>query len=183
MARVSVVGSGASGVHFALTLLEKGYDVTMLDVGHEPPVPPPLPAASLEALKETLDDPTRYFLGARYESVVFPDAEAEYYGFPPSKTYVFEPPRGFGWQARGFAPLFSFARGGLAETWTGGCYPFNDAELAAFPFSYRELGPCYDEIARRIGITGEEDDLARFMPVHGHLLAPPLRPMTLPIAA
>ena len=37
MARVSVVGSGASGVHFALTLLEKGYDVTMLDVGRAPP--------------------------------------------------------------------------------------------------------------------------------------------------
>lgn len=172
MARVSVVGSGASGVHFALTLLEKDYDVTMIDVGRERPAPPPLPAASFETLKETLEDPCRYFLGERYEGVVFPDSAAEYYGFPPSKTYVFEPPRGFGWQARGFAPLFSFARGGLAETWTGGSYPFNDAELTAFPFSYRELGPCYDEIARRIGIAGEEDDLARFMPVHGHLLEP-----------
>ena len=33
MDKVVIVGSGASGVHFALSLLEKGYEVVMLDVG------------------------------------------------------------------------------------------------------------------------------------------------------
>ncbi len=50
----------------------------------------------------------------------------------------------------------------------------NDGEMADFPFTYKELGPHYSEVARRIGISGEDDDLARFMPVHDHLL-PPLR--------
>ena len=39
MTHVVVVGSGASGVHFALTALERGHDVTMVDVGIERPAP------------------------------------------------------------------------------------------------------------------------------------------------
>ena len=31
--RILIVGSGASGVHFALSVLRKGYEVVMLDVG------------------------------------------------------------------------------------------------------------------------------------------------------
>jgi choline dehydrogenase-like flavoprotein len=171
--RVVVVGSGASGVHFALTLLRKGLAVTMLDVGRRarPPVAPEL---TLTGLKDGLEDPAAYFLGPRYEGVLLPDDGGEYYGIPPSKDHVFASIPGFRHASHGFAPLFSFARGGLAEAWTGGCYPLNDAELAAFPFTMADLLPHYGEVARRIGVTGEADDLARFMPVHEHLL-PPLR--------
>ena len=42
MTRVVVVGSGASAVHFAQSLLEKGQGVLMLDVGRQqPPVSRP----------------------------------------------------------------------------------------------------------------------------------------------
>src|SRR5437867_974996 len=135
MPKVVVVGSGASGVHFALTLLRKRYEVTMVDVGREG-APPVLPEASFTELKEQLPDSVGYFLGTGFEGVVLPDFEREYYGIPPGKQYVFDTPLGFRYSAMGFAPLFSFARGGLAEAWTGGCYPFNDAELGAFPFAY-----------------------------------------------
>jgi hypothetical protein len=60
----------------------------------------------------------------------------------------------------------------LAEAWTGGCYPLTAAEIQDFPFPYSDLAPHYDEVARRIGITGEQDDLARFLPMHDHLLPP-----------
>ena len=168
---VTVVGSGASGVHFALSLLRKGVSVTMLDVGRQGKAPVS-PESSFTGLKDTLADPSAYFLGTRYEGVLLPDADGEYYGIPPSKQYVFDQPAGFGHASTGFAPLFSFARGGLAEAWTGGCYPLNADELADFPFAHRDLAPHYDEIARRIGITGADDDLARFLPVHDHLLPP-----------
>ena len=168
---VLVVGSGPSGVHFAQTALQKGYQVTMLDVGHDAP-PPVMVTAGFDALKEQLDDPVEYFLGPSYDSVVLPGVDKEFYGFPPSKSYVFQAPPGFGYSADGFEPLFSFARGGLAEAWTAGCYPFNAAELLDFPFSYPALAPYYGEVARRIGVTGESDDLARFMPVHSDLLPP-----------
>ncbi len=169
--RLVVVGSGPSGVHFAETALERGHEVVMLDVGRERPaaVAPDVP---FDRIAETLADPVRYLLGERFEGVILPSAGKEYYGLPPSKGYVLDEPAGVA--ADGFHPLFSFARGGLAEAWTGGVYPFNDEELREFPIRAADLAPCYDEVARRIGISGEADDLARFWPLHEHLL-PPLR--------
>lgn len=165
---MTVVGSGASGVHFALTLLRKGQRVRMLDVGRMGTAPV-LPAASLNGLKRDLADPVSYFLGPQLESAFLPGVDDEYYGIPPSKDFIFDPPEGFRADSSGFSPLFSFARGGLAEAWTGGCYPLNSDELADFPFTLRELLPHYTEVAKRIGISGAEDDLSRFTPLHDFL--------------
>jgi choline dehydrogenase-like flavoprotein len=168
---VTVVGSGPSGVHFAETALAKGYDVTMIDVGRTAPAPV-LPEAGFDELRDSLDDPSKYFLGERFEGVVAPDTDKEYYGVPPSQQYVFEDRSTFMSSSDGFEPLFSFARGGLAQAWTAGCYPFNEQELSAFPFGYDRIGAHYDAVAARIGVTGEADDLSAFMPVHDHLLPP-----------
>lgn len=171
MPEVTVVGSGPSGVHFALSLLEKGYRVHMIDVGRSGE-DPPAPEVPLEQLTEELGDPVRYFLGEEFESVSLPGPGVEYYGFPPSKTFVFDAPEGADYRADGFAPLSSFARGGLARVWTGSVYPFNDDDLADFPFSYDDLAPHYATAARRIGVTGRPDDLDRFFPLHPGLDEP-----------
>lgn len=169
---IIVVGSGATAVHFAQTALELGRKVTMLDVGFPKP-PPTLPKASLNELKTDLEDPVRYFLGDQYEALILPDDNAEYYGFPPSKNYVFKELAGYDIQSAGFSPLLSFATGGLAQAWTGGCYPFSDGELEAFPFGWAELEPAYSEVAHRIGVSGSvSDDLAPFFPAHDGLLTP-----------
>ncbi len=168
---VTVVGSGASGVHFALTLLRKGLSVRMLDVGKQAAAPV-LPEATLNGLKRELTDPVSYFLGEDFGAALLPGEDEEYYGLPPGKDYVFEAPPGFHHESRGFAPLFSFARGGLAQAWTAGCYPLNQDELVDFPVDAKGMLRCYSEVASRIGVTGDEDDLARFMPVHEHLMAP-----------
>ena len=171
MDRIVIVGSGASGVHFALSVLRKGYDVVMLDVGR---VKPPVvnPRDTFNDLKRNLEDPVRYFLGTDFEAVVYPGSAGEYYGFPPNKEYVFARPRAFVTDSTGFAPLSSFAQGGLAEAWTGGAYPLNDVDLETFPFGFRDLEPYYAEVARRIGVTGATDDLARFFPMHDGLMEP-----------
>jgi choline dehydrogenase-like flavoprotein len=171
MPRVTIIGSGASAVHFALTILRKGYKVLMLDAGRQPPAVVN-PNDTLNDLKVNLADPVEYFLGKKYEAVIYPNHNSEYYGFPPSKDYVFQEVPGFNLSANGFSPLLSFAQGGLAEVWTGGVYPLNDLELSEFPFSYHDLEPYYSEVADRIGITGEKDDLARFYPLHSNLLPP-----------
>src|SRR5687768_2151756 len=85
---VTVVGSGPSGVHFALTLLGKGYRVTLLDAGDGSPAQV-RPEDDLRTLKNNLEDPVEYFLGADFESVILPDSKEEFYGFPPSKMYLF----------------------------------------------------------------------------------------------
>lgn len=169
MKPVVVVGSGASGVHFASTLLAKGRRVLMLDVGL--PRPPAVqPDADFVGLKSKLEDPAGYFLGPDFQSLILPDYEAEYYGFPPHKQYIFSVPDSFRYRASGFAPLVSFAAGGLAEAWTGGCYPFRAEEIPDFPVPFQRLLECYGTVARRIGVSGVEDDLARFFPLHEGLL-------------
>jgi hypothetical protein len=143
----------------------------MLDVGHRRQAPV-RPGESLNGLKRGLEDPAGYFLGPNFEALILPNHGKEYYGFPPSKTHVFRERKEFRYSAEGFSPLVSFAAGGLAEAWTGGCYPFNEGDLKAFPFGYDEIGPFYGEVARRIGLTGVKDDLARFFPMHDGLMDP-----------
>lgn len=168
---VTVVGSGASGVHFALSLLEKGHSVRLIDAGGDTPEPV-LPESGLNELKTSLEDPVAYFLGDAFEAVTLPGTEGEYYGFPPHKQPIFAHPPELALETAGFEPLLSHAAGGLAEAWTAGCYPFDESDLEPFPFGYEAIGPYYDAVARRIGVTGREDDLARFMPVHADLLNP-----------
>ena len=171
--KLLVIGSGPTGVHFALSALNRNHHVTMIDVGIQRP-PIELPDETFTGLKRHLPDPANYFLGESFNAAMLPqpDGSSEYYGFPASKGYVFQAPPYFRYEGHGFSPLISFAAGGLAEAWTGGSYAFNDAELSEFPFTYAGLKPYYDEVARRIGIAGEEDDLSVYFPHHEHLSQP-----------
>ncbi|HMB71280.1 MAG TPA: GMC oxidoreductase [bacterium] len=171
MSRVLVVGSGASAVHFAWTLLDRGLTVEMVDVGRAMPEPV-RPGDGFEELKHRLDDPVSYFLGREFEGVTYPGAAGEYYGFPPHKLVIFEGVSGWDVTPSGFAPLVSFARGGLAEAWTAGVFPFRDEELADFPFGWAELEERYARVAERIGVCGERDDLATHVPWHDHVAEP-----------
>jgi choline dehydrogenase-like flavoprotein len=171
MSRLVVVGSGASGVHFASTALEKGHEVLMLDVGREQPAQS-TDTNTFDQLKSTLEDPAAYFLGDQFGAVTLPGADDEIYAFPPSKQYVFASLPNNGTRATGIDPLASFARGGLAEAWTAGVYPFNRGELADFPIDYDELHAAYGAVAARIGVNGAMDDLGRFFPEHQALTSP-----------
>ncbi len=171
MADYLVIGSGASGVHFARTALDLGHSVELVDVGFQRPTPP-LPDADVSALKDQLEDPEAYFLGAEGEGVVYPAPDAKPYGFPPSKQYVFRRPRQLQFGERLFHPLLSFARGGLAEAWTGGSYELLDEEFADFPFAGSAMRAHYDAVARRIGITGVPDDIRHFSPCTADYQAP-----------
>jgi hypothetical protein len=171
MAKVTIVGSGASGVHFALSVLKKGHQVEMIDVGYSGTTMVN-PDDNFIDLKLKLPDPAGYFLGKDYESVVPPDYDQEIYEFPPNKMYLFKHPPGFQAVPEQFEPLFSFGKGGLAEAWTGGSYPFNDEDMKDFPFGFETIKPYYEEVAERIGLIGEKDDLVRYFPWHDHLIAP-----------
>ena len=171
MRRIVIVGSGASAVHFALSVLPKGYQVLMLDVGRQQPESVN-PGDTFDDLKNNLSDPAEYFLGKDFEAVIYPDYDSEYYGFPPSKNYVLKGVPNFQYHSSGFEPLSSFALGGLAEVWTAGVYPLRDKDLFDFPLSYPDFEPFYSKVADRIGITGTRDDLDRFYPYHRNLMPP-----------
>ncbi len=172
---VLIIGSGPSGLQVALSALERDRPVTMIDVGFSG-ADVPLPEESYTTLKDRLPDPVGYFLGedCRGAEIPAPSGQdgGEYYRLPPSKDHVFRPARPFRLHLDGLTPLVSFASGGLAECWTAGAYPFNDDDLAEFPFGYDDLAPHYAKVAERIGVAGEADDLARFLPAHDNLAAP-----------
>ncbi len=171
MTAVTVIGSGPSGVHFALTLLKKGLEVRMIDAGRAGPEPV-LPELDATALKDGLSDPIEYFLGRDLYGLALPGAEEEFYGFPPQKRFVFQRPAGLRDESCGFDPLSSWAAGGLARAWTAGVYPFGEAELAEFPFRHDSFAECYGEVAARIGVVGARDDLSEYMPWHDGIDSP-----------
>jgi len=166
---VVVVGSGASGVHFTLSALEKGHEVLMLDVGRRRSRPP---AATFNELKTGVSDPVQFFLGENFEALSLPGNDSEYYAFAPSQNHVISGLDDFQLRTSGFNPLLSFAAGGLAEIWCAGCYPLTDGDLREFPIDHSDLAPFYEKVAKRIGISGTDDDMTRFYPLHDGLLEP-----------
>lgn len=158
-------------MHFALTALERGHDVTMLDYATDRPAAV-LPHATFDALKSELPDPVEYFLGTQGAGVVYPSTSASYYGHPPSKHYVFDVPPSFEARARAMTPRFSFARGGLAEAWTAGAYEYNRHDLGMFPVELETMQRAYAVVSGRIGIGGVRDDLAEFIPFDAGYLPP-----------
>lgn len=158
-------------MHFALSALERGWAVTMVDFGRQgfAAVEPEL---DFDSMKTEMTDPLNFFLGDDFSGALLPHSEGEYYGFPPGKQYIFDAPDEERIETRGFKPLRSYASGGLAEAWTGGSYPLNDEELSEFPIGYRDLQPHYSAIAREIGITGAEDDTAEWFPTSDYLMQP-----------
>ena len=171
MSKCTVIGSGPSGLHFAQTALELGYEVEMIDVGYSAP-PAIEPDDSFQELKSHLSDPATYLLGSKMEGVLLPGQQEEFYGIPPSKNYALNSVAQLRLRTEKFKPMFSFAQGGLAQMWTAGCYPFNEAETADYPFAYEELLSCYEAVAKRIGVNGIEDDLASIVPFHENIQAP-----------
>lgn len=167
---IVIIGSGAAGVHCALTLLQAGCRVQMLDVGQSGSIPP-LPNVPISELKSQLADPESYFLGKDPNAIRLPGDDGEYYALPPSKSHVVESGLATDPRSAGFSPLVSFARGGFADAWTGGCYPFDDNDLRDFPIDFAGMQPFYDEVAKRIGISGS-DDLASLIPYHDGIQEP-----------
>lgn len=170
---VIVIGGGASGLHAALTLLNRGAQVTLIDPGR-PRANYPHDGTPFSALPEVLADPAGFFLGADFQAVHVPrpGGGREYYGLPPSKDFIFDGPPDVPYRPDGMAALRSFATGGLGEAWTAGAYAFDATDMADWPVSAAEMAPFYDQVAARIGIGGQADDLTPHMPLHAHLHDP-----------
>ena len=173
-ADVIVVGSGASAVHAAYSMAERGVPVLMLDVGkRDQTYERMIPDEPFAQIRRSDPGQHRYFLGNGFEGVPLTRLGAGPQVTPP-RRYVLEGAAVLApIAAESFEALQSFALGGLGGAWGAVAFPFLDQELVKAGLRSAELRPNYETVARRIGICGAHDDLE---PLRGalHSLLPPL---------
>jgi choline dehydrogenase-like flavoprotein len=166
-----VVGSGAAGTFVALGL--SGAKTLVLDAG--------VRFAETSSLNGNLYDLRKRqslfaeTVGTSFEALAgMTGRELSPKVKSPLMRPVFaRPPGAPDVRSAAFVPLLSYAAGGLANAWGAQVYRFDDTDLRGFPLRAADLNPFYDELTEHIGISGTEDDLARF---HGSArgLQPPL---------
>lgn len=160
---VIVVGSGPSAVNAAYPLVQAGRTVAMLDVGHEDTVYRALiPQAPFAEVRRSDPRQHRYFLGDRFEGVPLGVLGAAPQLIPPRQYVLRDTDALLPTQAPGFAALQSLALGGLGGAWGAGCFPLLDNELVKCGLSPGAIRPHFEEVARRIGVSGTRDDLEPF---------------------
>jgi choline dehydrogenase-like flavoprotein len=155
--RVVVVGSGVSGAHAALALLERGNEVELWDVGREESAFPEK-TATFHDLKARLADPVAYFLGADRRALI-PPGVADLYRHPPSREFLADSADPlWDFASDSFFPFASFAKGGMANGWGANALGFDENDLAGWPVSFSEMDAAYKTVCARIPIAGPIDD-------------------------
>ena len=153
---IIIVGSGPAGVSAAFPLVESGLKVLMVDGGGQSDIS--LPAKPfLDARAEDADQ-WEWMIGKGFHALKMQQAVSPKFRVP-TQGYVFE---GFGVankiESKEFVAVGSLASGGLSNAWGCGVSCLSSEELARMPFNASTLECSYENVARRIGISGPQDD-------------------------
>lgn len=155
--RIVVIGSGVSGSHAALTLLERGHEVELWDVGRQDPAAEQ-PGASFHELKGRLPDPVTHLLGEQLQALV-PPAVPELLRYPPARRFLAHPADPlWSFVNGGMQAYASFASGGLANGWGANALAFDDDDLAGWPVSVSEMDRAYRTVFARVPVAGPAED-------------------------
>ena len=80
-----IVGSGCTGVQAAQTLVEKGFEVLMLDVGTEDDSGIKFSNKTFNEIRRKSENQRTNFLGAKYEGIPWGDIKPGYHLTPSRK--------------------------------------------------------------------------------------------------
>lgn len=156
-----IIGSGPAGVSVAFPLVEAGYSVLMLDGGKKGQLPPP--NTSLLNLKDTDKNQWKWMIGDNINDISY-NKNASPKLNVPSLKYVFdEYSEKNKIISENFLSLGSLSTGGLSNAWGCGVASLDKSECNAWPLKYEDLKKSYNIIAKRIGISGKNnDDMANY---------------------
>jgi choline dehydrogenase-like flavoprotein len=160
---VLIVGSGASGAMAAQTLGGGGRRVAVLDVGErDTTYAPMVPDTDFTTIRTSDSDQHAYFLGVDYEGLSWGDNRVGSQLTPPRGHLVRGVQQSIPLVSETFFPLESLAYGGLGGGWGLGCFVFSPSELERAGLPARAVHDAYQVVADRIGISGANDDAARY---------------------
>lgn len=158
---VIIVGSGPAGVSAAFPLVEAGLKVLMIDGGRKHNILPPV-QKFLTARSED-NNQWKWMIGEKFHALknhaaVSPKIRA------PTLAHVFD---GFEFankiKTSNFVAIGSLAEGGLSNAWGCGVACLTPSELKEFPFDASDIERSYETVAKRMGISGcQEDDLSEY---------------------
>ena len=158
-----VVGSGATGAIAAKTLVDKGVQVALLDIGEEDKQYKDLiPNKDFLSIRKQDARQHRYFLGDQFEGIPWESTRVGSQLTPPRSFLTRFSDVLFPFDSESFQPLESTAKGGLGGGWGLGSYVFSKLELEAVGLSEYEMNASYEEVISYIGVSGIYDDGGKY---------------------
>ena len=158
-----VVGSGATGAIAAKTLVDKGVQVGLLDIGEEDKVYKDLiPNADFLSIRKKDIEQHRYFLGDQFEGIPWETTRVGSQLTPPRSFLTRFSEAFFPFDSESFQPLESAAKGGLGGGWGLGSYVFSKLELEAVGLNEYEMNASYEDVISYIGVSGIYDDGGKY---------------------
>jgi len=156
-----VIGSGPTGSNVALTLLEKGFDVEVWDVGKDECCAKSNNAGFIDF--KNYDGINKYFLGNDFEGLISPISD-ELFKVPVNRDYLVQSFDSlYDVHSSSFHPAISYSKGGLANGWGANVGAYKDNDVIDWPLEYADLFPYYEKVYRRIGITSSDDHLSKYI--------------------
>lgn len=171
-----VLGSGPSGVMAALTLLEQGKKVTMLDVGIKQKTNiVTVPDKNFLELRKTDINQSNYFLGEEFEGIpeykMKPGAQ-----LTPSRLHMtLDVEKTTPIISENFIPVESLSYGGLGVGWGLGCYTYSENELTKIGLNAHKMREAYKVIVKRIRVSGPANDFRKQVLENIDNIHPPLK--------
>ncbi|MFK7972860.1 MAG: hypothetical protein AB8F95_20990 [Bacteroidia bacterium] len=159
---IIVVGSGPAGAQACQTLVEKGWNVLLVDIGYQSAYKNELSASSFLDLREQ-DSQANHILGEQYEAVDWGKTQTGAQLTPARKHVVKDQEAYFPMDSSSFQPLETAAHGGLGAAWGAGSCVFSASELSRMGLEEGLLPEHYQTIADRIGLTTPDASIAPIM--------------------
>jgi len=159
-----VIGSGLAGVSCAYALVNKGLDVTMLDMGLE------LEAERARIVQELrASEPETWREGVL--NALKENASLAGGGLPTKLAYGSD----FAYrttdsripvQAKGATISASLARGGFSNVWGAAVLPYTSADISDWPIRVENLAPHYEAVLGFMQLAAQQDDLEAVFPLY-----------------
>jgi len=159
--KFTIIGSGIAGVNAALTLLEKGYEVEILDYGM-------LDSAPLDTSKTFKNVKNDYQFAANFFygddlSGINQAGDTDIFKYPKRRKSIstinlYENEE----DTNQFQPIFSNCKGGLAVAWGANSIEFNQDDMIGFEYDKQDIETAYIKAYKRLHVSGpvNDDDLS-----------------------